>query len=89
MLSARGPKSDDAVLERDKTSGVAARPREAGDHARAHRVDDSREDDRNSPAHLLQTIGAVVAKTTSGASVSNSAASLRMRSGSELLAPQR
>ena len=35
------------------------------------------------------TIGAVVAKMTSGASASNSAASLRMRSGSELLAPQR
>ena len=35
------------------------------------------------------TIGAVAAKTTSGVNASKSAASLRMRSGSRLLAPQR
>src|SRR5437868_10040424 len=89
LLEQLQPFGTEAVLEHGKTSGVAARSRKAGDQARADWVDDPDKGDRDCPAQALQhhQIGAVAAKTTSGVNASKSAASLRMRSGSRLLAP--
>ena len=54
LLEQLQPFGGDAVLEHNKASGVAARPREAGDQARTDRVDGAHEGDRNGPAHLSQ-----------------------------------
>ena len=78
-----------AVFELGETGGVAARPRQAVDKAGADRVGDLtntigtvRVACSNGP-----TVEAAMARMTSGASATNSAAYLRMRSASP--APQR
>src|SRR5262249_50059350 len=88
------PFSGDAVVEDDKTGGIAAWPRQAIDVAGADRVGASREHNRNGTGRLLQwcdcrpaTGQQEGARTQSGASAANAAGSLRMSPA--LLPPQR
>ena len=80
----------DAIFEQREAGGIAARPRQALDEAGADRVGDGHEYDRHGASRLLQRRngrGCQLARMTSGASATNSAAYLRMRSASP--APQR
>ena len=65
-----------AVFESRETGGVAARPRQAVDEAGADRIGDNREHDRHGAGRLQQTprVEPPMAKMTSGASATNSAA---------------
>ena len=73
-----------AVFEQEETGDIAARPRQAIDEAGADRIDDIREYDRHGAGHPQQRpqYPLPVARMTSGASATNSAACLRLRSAS-------
>src|SRR5262249_36716290 len=91
LLEQLQPLGANTVLEHSKAGGAAARPRKVGDQARANGSTAAAK--MMGTARLTccsaSTIGTDAAKTTSGARANNSAAPLRMRSGSKLLAPQR
>ena len=79
-----------AVFGGHETGDVAARPRQAFDKAGTDRIAGDREYDRHGAGRLLADwphAGSAMARMTSGASATNSAAYLRMRSA--LPAPQR
>src|SRR5262249_41881701 len=76
------------VFELHKAGGVAARPGQAVDKPCADRISDTHEHDRQDARGLLQrTLTVPLARRTSGASVTNSAAYWRSRSTS--FSPQR
>ena len=90
LLEQLQPFSADAILEESETSGVAAGPRQAIDEPGADRVGDLNETRSGpcaSPATGAPRLRLPDARMTSGASVTNSAAYLRMSSASP--APQR
>src|SRR5262245_31019781 len=78
-----------AVFESGKAGGVATRPRQTCDQSGTDRIDEPREHDRHIAVACCSatTIGVVLAKMTSGASVISPIVSLRMLSASP--APQR
>ena len=57
LLEQRQPLADDAGLERQETREIAAGPRQAGDEARADRVGDDDEHDRDRAGLALQCRG--------------------------------
>ena len=78
----------DTIFDHRKSGGVSTRSREAIDEAGADRVAGHREYDGDGTGRLQQrSYGRSTARMTSGASATNSAACLRMRSASP--APQR